>query len=207
MLEATPLPPSAGQRGPADHAIREQIVKAASDHFRHYGYAKTTVADLAKAIGFSKAYIYKFFQSKQAIGEAIAVDCIGAIIGAAKVEVDQASSATEKLRRLFRTLTAKSLELLFEDNKLYDLVTCSVAERWTVDQNYKDGITSVLQQIILEGRESGEFERKTPIDETCRAIVLAMQPFIHPVALEFNLENLSDASTELTNLILRSLAP
>jgi AcrR family transcriptional regulator len=32
------------------------------------GYGKTTVADLAKAIGFSKAYIYKFFDSKQAIG-------------------------------------------------------------------------------------------------------------------------------------------
>ena len=40
-------------------------------HFSRYGYEKTTVTDLAKAIGFSKAYIYKFFDSKQAIGEAI----------------------------------------------------------------------------------------------------------------------------------------
>ena len=39
--------------------------------FHWYGYDKTTVSDLAKAIGFSKAYIYKFFDSKQAIGEAI----------------------------------------------------------------------------------------------------------------------------------------
>jgi AraC-like DNA-binding protein len=50
-----------GQRGPADHSIRDQIIDAAHAHFGHYGYGKTTVADLAKAIGFSKAYIYKFF--------------------------------------------------------------------------------------------------------------------------------------------------
>ena len=36
-------------------------------HFSRYGYEKTTVTDLAKAIGFSKAYIYKFFDSKQAV--------------------------------------------------------------------------------------------------------------------------------------------
>ena len=60
-----------GQRGPAEHERREQIIRAADEHFRHYGYAKTTVADLAKAIGVSAAYVYRFFESKQAIGEAV----------------------------------------------------------------------------------------------------------------------------------------
>ncbi len=58
-------------RGPSEHSVRDQIVDAATEHFGHYGYEKTTVSDLAKAIGFSKAYIYKFFDSKQAIGEVI----------------------------------------------------------------------------------------------------------------------------------------
>ena len=52
------VPPS---RGPLDHSVREQIVEAAFEHFGHYGYEKTTVAELAKSIGFSKSYIYKFF--------------------------------------------------------------------------------------------------------------------------------------------------
>ena len=43
-------------RGPAEHSVRDQIVKAAHEYFGHYGYAKTTVADLARKIGFSKAY-------------------------------------------------------------------------------------------------------------------------------------------------------
>src|SRR5579871_264886 len=207
MSETMSPPPLARQRGPADHAIRDQIIQAAGAHFRHYGYAKTTVSDLAKAIGFSKAYIYKFFQSKQAIGEAISVDCVTTILEAARSEVDRTSTATGKLRVLFKTVTAKCLELLFEDKRLYDIVTCAIAERWCVDVIYNSGLSALLRRIILEGREAGEFERKTPLDETCRAIMCAMSPFIHPVALEMNLENLPETSAELTSLVLRSLAP
>ena len=63
-----------------DHAIRDQIIEAANEHFGHYGYGKTTVSDLAKHIGFSKAYIYKFFDSKHAIGEAICARQLGNIL-------------------------------------------------------------------------------------------------------------------------------
>jgi hypothetical protein len=64
-----------------------------------------------------------------------------------------------------------------------------------------------LREIILLGRETGEFERKTPIDETCSAIMLAMQPFMHPLLLEFNLDGLPETQTMVINMILRSLAP
>ena len=40
----TVMLPTAGQRGPAEHDRRAQIVEAADAYFRHYGYNKTTVA-------------------------------------------------------------------------------------------------------------------------------------------------------------------
>ncbi|MGH8504318.1 MAG: TetR/AcrR family transcriptional regulator, partial [Gammaproteobacteria bacterium] len=77
MDDITPSAPQS--RGPADHKVREQIVEAAEEHFSRYGYEKTTVSDLAKSIKFSKAYIYKFFDSKQAIGEAICAKTLSGI--------------------------------------------------------------------------------------------------------------------------------
>ena len=108
-------------RGPLDHSVREQIVNAAFEHFGHYGYEKTTVAELAKSIGFSKAYIYKFFDSKQAIGEVICANRLETIMTAVLAAVADAPSASEKLRRLFRALTEAGSELFFHDRKLYDL--------------------------------------------------------------------------------------
>lgn len=84
-----PTSPSPSTRGPADHDIRDQIVAAANEHFSQYGYAKTTVSDLAKAIGFSKAYIYKFFDSKQAIGEAICSGCLAKIVAAVEEAISE----------------------------------------------------------------------------------------------------------------------
>lgn len=198
---------TAGQRGPVDHTIRDQIVSAANDHFSQYGYGKTTVSDLAKAIGFSKAYIYKFFDSKQAIGEAICTSCLAALTDEVLAATSKGKSATEKLRIFFKSLVETSVRLFFNDRKLYDIAAHSVQERWASSGAYCDRLELIVQEIILEGRQSGEFERKTPLDETCRAILYAMEPFTNPVMLQHSLDALPDAPTEVTSLILRSLAP
>ena len=198
---------AAGRRGPADHAIRQQIIDAADAHFARFGYGKTTVADLAKAIGFSKAYIYKFFESKQAIGEAICTQCLDKIMSAALASMAEARTPTEKFRKLFSTIMAKSVELLFQEKLLYDLAANSATEKWPSAITYLAHVEATLRDIILLGREAGEFERKTPIDETCSAIMLTMQPFMHPLLLEFNLDGLPETQTQVINLVLRSLAP
>src|SRR3989442_13494475 len=103
-------PPS---RGPADHAVREQIVDAAGEHFSRFGYEKTTVSDLAKSIGFSKAYIYKFFDSKQAIGEAICAKTVSATIKTVEEAVAGATPPTEKICRMFKGLGATRVTPVF----------------------------------------------------------------------------------------------
>ena len=194
-------------RGPADHTVREQIVEAAEEHFSRYGYEKTTVSDLARAIGFSKAYIYKFFDSKQAIGEAICSKTLSAIVAAVDEAVAGATSPTEKIRRMFNTLTETSVSLFFNDRKLYDIAASAAGEGWPSARAYAQRIRETLMEIVREGRETGEFERKTPLDETVHAIYLVLQPYANPLLLQHNLDLAEDAPAQLSNLVLRSLAP
>jgi AcrR family transcriptional regulator len=205
MDDITPSAPQS--RGPADHTVREQIVEAAEEHFSRYGYEKTTVSDLAKAIGFSKAYIYKFFDSKQAIGEAICAKTLSAIVAAVEEAVAGATTPTEKFRRMFKTLTATSVSLFFNDRKLYDIAASSAGEGWPSARAYAERIRQILMDVVREGRETGEFERKTPLDETVHAIYLVMLPFVNPLLLQHNLDLVEDAPVQLSNLVLRSLVP
>src|SRR5688500_5773926 len=114
-------------RGPSDHTVRDQIVKAAAEHFSRYGYEKTTVSDLAKSIGFSKAYIYKFFDSKQAIGEVICSDTLNTILKTVDEAMAGSPTASEKFRRMFKTAVEASVELFFQDRKLYDIAASAAA--------------------------------------------------------------------------------
>ena len=205
MNKATIYPVSA--RGPADHEVRDQIVAAATEHFSRYGYEKTTVSDLAKSIGFSKAYIYKFFDSKQEIGEAICSKTLIGIVATVEEAIAGASTPTEKFRRMFKVLVTTSVGLFFNDRKLYDIAAYAAGEQWPPVRAYCERIRQLVTEIIREGRESGEFERKTPLDEIVHAIDLVVQPYVNPLLLQHNLDVAEEAPGRLSNLVLRSLAP
>lgn len=196
-----------GARGPAGHNVRDQIVDAAMQHFAHYGYEKTTVSDLARAIGFSKAYIYKFFESKQAIGEVICSNRLAMIMQRAEAAIADAPGASEQLRRLFRTLSATGTELFFHERKLYDIAAVASRDHWPSAMAHEKRLLNLIQQILRHGRETGEFERKTPADEAAEAIYRVIKPYANPVLLQYNLDEAEEASGQLAALVLRSLAP
>lgn len=204
MTKSSPPPPA---RGPADHDVRDQIIQAAMEHFAHYGYDKTTVSDLAKAIGFSKAYIYKFFESKQAIGEVICSSRLALIRQRIETATGDAPTASEKLRRLFRAIAEGGSDLFFHDRKLYDIAAVASRDQWSSVKAHEATIRQIIQQILAQGRDAGEFERKTPQDESTLGIFLIMRPYVNAALLQHNLDTLQDAIIQLPALILRSLAP
>lgn len=194
-------------RGPADHEVRDQIVVAATEHFSLYGYEKTTVSDLAKAIGFSKAYIYKFFESKQAIGEMICANCLSQIEAEVRAAVAESDQPPEQLRRLFRAIVVASLRLFSDDRKLYEIASSAATERWQATLAYEERIRELIKTILQAGRQSGDFERKTPLDETVMAIYLVIRPFLNPLLLQHGFDYIDEAPTHLSGLVLRSLSP
>ncbi|MCC5084914.1 MULTISPECIES: TetR/AcrR family transcriptional regulator [Xanthomonas] len=205
MNKASSYPVSG--RGPADHDVRDQIVNAATEHFSRYGYEKTAVSDLAKSIGFSKAYIYKFFESKQAIGEMICSNCLRQIEDEVRAAVDETDSPPEKLRRMFKVIVEASLRLFFQDRKLYEIAASAATERWQSVVAYEERVQTLLQEILQQGRQSGDFERKTPLDEASRALYVLIRPYTNPLLMQHSLDVIDEVPGLLSGLVLRSLSP
>lgn len=59
----------------------------------------------------------------------------------------------------------------------------------------------------MPGRQSGEFERRSPMDDTVNAVFLVMLPYISPIQLQYNLELAKQAEQLLPALIIKSLMP
>ena len=95
----------------------------------------------------------------------------------------------------------------FQDRKLYDIAASAAGEEWQSCVAYQNQIKKIILEIIREGRESGEFERKTPIDETANAIYLVMRPYTNPLLLQHNLSLAEEVPVILSGLVLRSLSP
>lgn len=187
--------------------MRNQIVAAATEHFSRYGYAKTTVSDLAKMIGFSKAYIYKFFESKQVIGELICANCLEQIEAEVDAALDGTNLPAEKLRRMFQASMDASLRLLRDDCRLYEIAVSAATEHWPAVATYEVRTQQRLREILQQGRQSGDFERKTPLDEAVIAIYLVMRPYLNPALLQHSVGHTDGVPKHLSSLVLRSLSP
>jgi len=194
------------RRGPAEHDVRTQIIEAATAHFSHYGYDKTAVSDLAKAIGFSKAYIYKFFASKQAIGEVICANCLAQIERDVHVALDGVGAAPDRLRVLFTAIVDASLQLFVQDRRLYEIAVAAATDRWPSALAYQSRIRQLVEEILREGRSSGAFENRTPLDKTSRAVYQVLAPYLNPVTLPHLSSLHEEEPGALHELVLRSLA-
>lgn len=194
-------------RGPEFHSVRDNLLAVAEAQFGHLGYEKTTVNDLAEAIGFSKAYIYKFFASKQAIADAIADQRLTQITIAVAHSMTETTSATQKMRAYVGTFDARCRDLRRSERNLYEVVCLAETGSWPSWRKYLMAVEDILRPIILEGRHSGEFERKTPLDEVSGGILAAVQPVLNPMMLCHLPGGRSKDVDHLVGLILRSLAP
>lgn len=201
------LLPDAPNRGPAEHAVRDQIIRTAGEYFALYGYSKTTVADLARELGFSKTYVYRFFESKQAVAEEICASHLAVLLDEAKTALDSEIGAGDRFKRFFHSVTSQTVKFCFEEKKIYEIAVLACEEDWAPAQAYVASLHAIIRDIIQYGRDRGEFEKKTPIDEVARSMFFAMVPFIDPVHLTRSLKHLPDAQTEMAGLLLRSLAP
>src|SRR5215472_15163142 len=79
--------------------VRCQIIEAAKKRFSHFGYAKTTMAEVATDCSMSPGNLYRFFPGKLDIAEAIATeDYTRRLEKLRKLAVAPGRDARERLR-------------------------------------------------------------------------------------------------------------
>jgi hypothetical protein len=108
---------------------------------------------------------------------------------------------------MFKAIVEASLRLFSQDRKLYEIAASAATEHWQATLAYEERIQKLLQDILQEGRQSGDFERKTPLDETAMAIYLVLRPYLNPLILQHSFDYTEEAPAKLSSLVLRSLSP
>ncbi len=63
----------------------------------------------------------------------------------------------------------------------------------------------MIREVIIQGRKTGEFERKTPLEETSRAIARMTELFYHPSFLKLVGKSQEEEALAVANVAIRSL--
>lgn len=159
---------------------RSLILDEAGRLFAEIGYDKTTVADIAKACGFSSANVHRVFGTKNAINRAAAERKMTLNLEQAQRAVDSEKTAAGKLKAFVRTVHERTIVTFLEHKRVHDMVACAVDERWEEVTNYRAKLQAMAEQIITFGCNSGEFSAPDP-QTASRAFHTSVVRFFHPL--------------------------
>ncbi len=157
-------------RPPTLAAPRERILEEAAKLFAHSGYDGSSVADLAVALGVSKAAIYHYFTTKQDIYDAIILAVLEGLTRHVGQALDQAASPAERLRafmlghaRYFERHHAEFVTMLIGYSGM------ALPEREDAAR-LRDGYEKRLRAVIAQGVAEGVF-RPLDVAATGRAVL------------------------------------
>ena len=172
---------SAALRSP-EPDTRARIVEVAERFFREIGYQKTTVADIAKALKMSPANVYRFFESKKQINEAVAERLMREVEGAIEAIAAEPGPAAARLARMIDTMHRMNAALYTDDLRMHEMVETALSESWEVVHGHIERKGVIFERVVREGIESGEFAPADPVLAS-RCVQVALLRFFHPAML------------------------
>ncbi|HWA89391.1 MAG TPA: TetR/AcrR family transcriptional regulator [Rhizomicrobium sp.] len=160
--------------------IREQIVQAAKKRFSHFGYAKTTMAEVATDCAMSPGNLYRFYPGKLDIAEAIATeDYTKHLEHMRKLAVTPGKPAPQRLHDLLFEELRRTYHKLEKDPRAYEMALVISRERpefanWMLHEERK-----ILVELMDEAERRGEFVPEDK-DFTAEMIQAATMKFRYP---------------------------
>ena len=144
-------------------AHRESIASAASQLFMEKGIAQTTMDDIAKAAGYSKATLYVYFESKEEIVSVLVLKSMKKLCDYLSAAIQQKNSTRAKYDLIcwelvryqeeypfYFKMTWETIRIHFEDRDFY------LEEKETI--RVGETINEMIQSLLLSGMEQGELQ-------------------------------------------------
>jgi AcrR family transcriptional regulator len=189
--------------------VRDRIIEAAKKRFSHFGYGKTTMAEIATDCSMSPGNLYRFFPGKLDIAEAIAsMDFENHLVHARKIAMAPGKSAPERLRDLLFAELRRTYQKLEKDPRALEMATQIGHERpqfvnWMLGAERK-----ILVELMEDAEKLGEFVPPGDKEEIAEMIQSATMKFRYPqLWSKLTLPKLERELDGVLNLMYRGLCP
>src|SRR5216683_2449857 len=143
-------------------AVRDQILRTAADLFRERGYRASTLDDIARRLGMSKASLYGYFRAKEEMLAAISRETVEGFTRELSLVLRSSLSPEDKLRRVVRqhvrfVIANRSFLTVFFSEEAS--LPARFARQLAGQKNrYDKGVES----IVVEGVRRGVFRDMPP---------------------------------------------
>lgn len=138
-------------------ARRQHILTAAARLLHRYGFAKTTVADIARDSGVAVGSLYLEFASKEAIVAELSRRCHDDVLASMRAAMEAPVAYARRLRSLFDSRARRCLELAATGHHALELLHCSSEAVRQEHARFEAQEESLLVELLRAAHAAGEF--------------------------------------------------
>lgn len=155
-----------------------EILVAAEQLFQHYGFSKTTVADIAREAGIGVGTVYLEFHSKDAISGALCRRHRESVLEAMQEVVDSDGNYSERLVQVLEARLKGIHGSVSEGLHGGDILFAACDATRSVNQDFDTAEAALLSSFLTAGNQAGAFSVvDTP---TTANILLKVYDTIYP---------------------------
>lgn len=189
----------------AETLTQERILEAAEEALRRYGPAKANVVDVARTLGVSHGSVYRHFESKAALRDAVVERWLESISAPLATIAAEERPAPERLERWLDALVQAKRRKALDDPELFATYVGLAAEAREVVSAHVETLVGQLERIIADGVAAGDLAIDDP-GAAARAAFDATSRFHNPAhAAEWADPQIDSAYEEVRSLVLRGL--
>lgn len=187
-------------------ARRRLILESAARLFRHYGHAKTTIADIAREAEVGVGTVYLEFPSKEAIVEELSASAHVRVLDAMRrvAEARANENFSERLAGVLEARVVTFQKLAAEGQHACELVHCKAIAVKTVHARFRDDELSLLKQMLEDARSMHELAN-VDIERSAALIQRAYATLSPPWLFEQPAEEASRVARDMCRLLLLGL--
>jgi len=188
------------------HTDAIKILGAAEQRFAHYGYGKTTMAEIAADADMSVGNLYRFFKNKESIALASTEKLL-----AAKLEAGLQAAASESTScgalRAFLLARLRLAHRYFADNRhLFELVELNNLRYRDILLSYENRVIDAMAEMLEQGMHNGDI-RSGDAHRMANLIHQSLLRYNNPISLRRNsLEHLETDLRDYLTLLYSGLA-
>lgn len=160
-------------------AGREKLIQTAEVIIRERGAISFTITDLAAEAGMSQSNVYRFFENKDELAEAMAGRWFAELIVIIEDLIEADMPASQKLYEFFARRLLIKRSRFEEDPDLFRSYMELGNEHFEVIRGYVDLTDHYMAMILAEAMEEGYFEG-LELDQIVSLVNTMVQPFCNP---------------------------
>ncbi len=188
-------------------ATRDRILFAAMQRIKHYGYSKTTMAEIAADCDMSPGNIYRFFEAKIDIAEAMArAHTAQEQFAMAAIARRKDLGPDQRLREILFKRLRDSYALFADNDKILEVAAVLQKERPLFFNEELAQERVYLSALLEEGAASGLFSKRDDYSFVAEMLQAATMKFSVPQLFsQLSLPKLERELSGVLDLILNGL--